>query len=249
MSRKPLKYLRNAEIEAITGDRIRQYEAKAKCRVALPVPLDKIVEQTLGLDISWDEIEERSGEMVLGGLMVRSRTVVLNEKHLPLFQSKPGLERSTLGHEAAHWDLEHRADANTPSLFGDPDGGDDDRVDCRKTTRTGDLLHVLLDLACRNHQAYRLYKELTEGQDTPEQKSAMDRYQSALLMPEWLVREAAKRYDLSKLSSLYDFAQEAQVTISNLTTRLRRLGLIHKVGTGNRVFLTEAEATGRKGLF
>ena len=106
-------------------------------------------------------------------------------------------------------------------------------MDCRKTARTGDLLHVLLDLACRNHQAYRLYKELTEGQDTPEQKSAMDRYQSALLMPEWLVREAAKGYDLSKLSSLYDFAQEAQVTISNLTTRLRRLGLIHKVGTGN----------------
>jgi hypothetical protein len=27
-----------------------------------------------------------------------------------------------------------------------------------------------------------VYKELTEGQDTPEQKSAMDRYQSALLI-------------------------------------------------------------------
>ena len=43
-------------------------------------------------------------------------------------------------------------------------------------------------------------------------------------MPEWLVRESAKKYDLSRLNHLYDFAEEAQVTISNMTTRLKRLG-------------------------
>jgi hypothetical protein len=212
------------------------------------VPVDKIVEQVLGLAISWDEIEERQGEMVLGGLLSRKKTVVLNEKHLKLFEEKPGLERSTLGHEAGHWDLENRAEALMPSLF-DEEPEDEDRIDKRKTTRSGELLDVLLDLACRNYRAYKLYKELTQGQDTPEQKSAMDRYQSALLLPEWLVRERAQQYDLSRLNQIYDFAAEAQVTISNMTTRLKRLRLIFKVGQGNRVYLTEAEATGQKGLY
>jgi hypothetical protein len=248
LSRTPLKFLRNEQIEATTSERIRRYEAAAKTTVRFPVPVDKIVEQVLGLSIYWDEIEERQGEMVFGGLLVRTKTIVLNEKHMKLFEEKPGLERSTLGHEAAHWDLEHRAESQTPSFFDD-NSDDGDRIDKRKTTRSGELLDVLLDLACRNHRAYRLYKELTEGQDTPEQKSAMDRYQSALLMPEWLVRAAARKYDLSRLNHLYDFADEAKVTISNLTTRLKRLGLIYKVAQGNRVFLTEVEATNQKGLF
>ncbi len=248
MSRMPLKFLRNEAIEAKTSSRIRRYESLTKTTVRLPVPVDKVVEQVLGLSISWDEIEERQGEMTFGGLLVRTKSIVLNEKHLKLFEEKPGLERSTIGHEAGHWDLENRSEALTASLFND-EPGNEDRIDKRKTTRSGELLDVLLDLACRNHRAYKLYKELTEGQDTPDQKSAMDRYQSALLMPEWLIREGAQKFDLSRLNRIYDFAHEAQVTVSNMVTRLKRLGLIYKVGKGNRVFLTEDEATGRKGLF
>jgi len=45
----------------------------------------------------------------------------------------------------------------------------------------------LLAKAQQDERAYRLYKQMTAGQDTPEQKSAVDRYQSALLMPEWLL--------------------------------------------------------------
>ena len=107
------------------------------------------------------------------------KTIVLNEKHLKLFEEKPGLKRSTLGHEAAHWDLEHRANSQTPSLF-DEEPEDEVRIDKRKTTRSGELLDILIDLACRNYRAYKLFKELTEGQDTPEQKSAMDRYRGLL---------------------------------------------------------------------
>jgi hypothetical protein len=34
------------------------------------------------------------------------RKIILNEKHLALFKEKPGLERSTIGHEAGHWDVD-----------------------------------------------------------------------------------------------------------------------------------------------
>ena len=42
------------------------------------------------------------------------RKILLNEAHLPLFKEKPGLERSTIGHEPGHWDLD-QAPAGTQS--------------------------------------------------------------------------------------------------------------------------------------
>ena len=102
MSKQHLKYLRNEIIEDITAQRIREYEAKAGVTVKLPIPLEEIVEQVLGLDFDWDEIEEQPGEQILGGLDAANRKILLNEKHLPLFHEKPELERSTIGHEAGH---------------------------------------------------------------------------------------------------------------------------------------------------
>ena len=42
----------------------------------------------------------REGEQILAGLIPEQRRIVLNTKHLGLFEEKPGLERSTIGHEA-----------------------------------------------------------------------------------------------------------------------------------------------------
>src|ERR1700730_18642502 len=119
MSKQPLKYLKNEVIEEGTARRIREYEAKTDGTVKLPVPIEKIVEQVLGLDFEWDEIEEQPGEQILGGLVAAERKIVLNEKHLSLFKEKPGLERSTIGHEAGHWDIDiDRAKLNHPTFPG-----------------------------------------------------------------------------------------------------------------------------------
>jgi hypothetical protein len=74
--------------------------------VLLPVPLEEIVEQVLGLDFDWDVIEEQPGEQILGGLDAKNRKILLNEAHIDLFDEKPGLLRSTIGHEAGHWELD-----------------------------------------------------------------------------------------------------------------------------------------------
>ena len=116
MSKQPLKYLKNEVIEDVTASRIREYEAKAGVTVKLPVPVEQIVEQVLGLNLDWDEIEEQPGEQILGGLVAAERKIILNEKHLALFEAKPGLERSTIGHEAGHWDIDiDRARLNHPA--------------------------------------------------------------------------------------------------------------------------------------
>src|ERR1700722_972932 len=118
---------------------------------------------------------------------------------------QPGLLRSTLIHEAGHADLEGGLGDQGPSLFG----AEDDRA-LRHSTKSNQQIEILLDLALRNERAYRMWRKLTESQDTPEQKSAMDRYQSAFLMPKWLLAEAAQRYDLMRWRpDLYALADEA----------------------------------------
>jgi hypothetical protein len=84
MTRNRLKYLRNETIEDITAQRIRQYEATAGVTVELPVPVEEIVEQVLGLDFDWDVIEEQPGEQILGGLDAVNRKILLNGAHTDL---------------------------------------------------------------------------------------------------------------------------------------------------------------------
>ena len=119
MTKQHLKYLRNEAIEDITAQRIREYESKVGVTVTLPMPLEEIVEQVLGLDFDWDKIEEQPGEQILGGLDVANRKILINETHSDLFEQKPGLLRSTIGHEAGHWDVDvDRSKLGQPMLPG-----------------------------------------------------------------------------------------------------------------------------------
>jgi len=247
MSKPHLKYLKNEVIEEVTASRIREYEAKAGVMVTLPVPIEKIVEQVLGLDFEWDVIEEQPGEQILGGLVAAERKIILNEKHLALFKEKPGLERSTIGHEAGHWDIDiDRARLNHPTFAGfevNP------QVVKRHSSKADRVIEVLFNRAMHDDRAYRLYKKLSEGQDTPEVRSAVDRYQSALLMPAWLMREAEGCFDFTRWRDLYRLAEEAQVNITNLTVRLQRLGLIYLRDGDKTIYRSKAEFTGQGSLF
>ena len=247
MTKQHLKYLRNEAVEEITAQRIREYESKVGVTVALPVPIEEIAEQVLGLDFDWDVIEEQPDEQILGGLDVANRKILINEAHSKLFEDKPGLLRSTVGHEAGHWDIDvDRSKANHPLLPGI------DLASCmakRHACKTDRLIEVLFTKAMTDDRAYRAYKELTAGQDVPEVRSAVDRYQSAILMPKWLIQEAAQRYDFLKWRDLYRLAEEAQVNITNLTVRLQRLGLIYLRDGDKTIYRSEGEWSGQKSLF
>jgi hypothetical protein len=246
MNRNHLKFLRNTAIEAITGQRIREYESKAGVPVSLPVPIEKIVEQVLGLRFDWDEIEEQPGETILGGLVVEQRKILLNEKHLGLFKEKPGLERSTVGHEAGHWDIDvDRAKALHPTL----PGFEISSVVVKRLSTKSKLLVEVLNRAMTDDRYLQVYKRLTADQDSDEVRSAVDRYQSAMLMPDWLMREAAERFDLTRWPDLYRLAEEAQVTISNLVVRLHRLNMIYIPEGTKDIYRSKDEYTGQRQLF
>ncbi len=247
MTNHRLKYLRNEAIEDITAQRIREYEAKVGVAVKLPVPIEEIVEQVLGLDFDWDVIEEQPGEEILGGLDAVNRTILLNETHNDLFEEKPGLLRSTIGHEAGHYDIDiDRAKLLHPTLPGMEMSPLIAKRQARKSDR---LIEVLFTKAMADSRAYRLYRQLTDGEDAPEVRSAVDRYQSALLMPKWLIQEAERCYDFTNWPGLYRLAEEAQVNISNLTVRLQRLGLIYLRDGDKTIYRNKDEWSGQKRLF
>ncbi|MBM81082.1 MAG: hypothetical protein CMJ78_10870 [Planctomycetaceae bacterium] len=238
--------MRTKVIDEVTAMRIRQYEELGGQPVTFPVPIENIVEGVLGLDFDWDEIEEQPGEQILGGLIAEERKILLNTNQMELFQEKPGLERSTIGHEAGHWDIDiDRTSLNHPTFAG---------FDCRtevvfRNAKNSDLLVEVLNRAYHDDRFYKLYKQLTVGQDSPDVKSAVDRYQSSLLMPAWLIHDAATRYDFTNWRDLYDLADEAQVNISNLTVRLQRLDLLYIPEGSKTLYRNRDHFTGQKQLF
>lgn len=241
------KFLRNEFIEDITAQRLREYEVKFGVTLTLPIPIEKIVEQILGLSFDYDEIEEHPGEQVLGGLDAVNRTILINMKHQDLFDKTPGLLRSTIGHEAGHWDV----DIDRSKLFHPTLPGIDlkSQIVKRQTTKSDRLIDVLVRKAMTDDRAYKALKQMTEGQDSPEVRSAVDRYQSALLMPAWLMKEADADTDLTKWPNLYRLAERAEVTISNLTVRLQRMGLIFLRDGDKKIYRSQDEFRGQKMMF
>jgi hypothetical protein len=68
-------------------------------------------------------------------------------------------------------------------------------------------------------------------------------------VPKWLMLEAADQHDLTNWCDLYRPTELAQVTISNLTVRLQRLGLIYLRDGDRTLYRSKDEITGQKKLF
>lgn len=82
---------------------LQRHEAVTGESVGLPVPVEDIIERTMGLTILYDEINEPPGTKILGALSPSDRLIVLNERHIDLFEEVVGPEKFTLAHELGHW--------------------------------------------------------------------------------------------------------------------------------------------------
>ncbi len=82
---------------------LARHSSAAGTPVALPVPIELIIEQTYGLEILWEDVPEPSGTVILGALAPSHRRIVLNMRHQALFEQYMGPERFTLAHELGHW--------------------------------------------------------------------------------------------------------------------------------------------------
>jgi hypothetical protein len=233
-----VRFIRNIDIENIAEQRLAEYERKTLKTIKPPVPLEKVLAQVYGLTVLWDEIDELPGETVLGGLKTDKRLIVLNQSRINLFKEKPGLERSTLGHEAGHWEFDvDKGSLDYPKLFERPD-----LESGQRPSGTGEV-EVFAGTGCAPK-----FLDGLRRRDTADQERIANRFAAALSMPSKLVREAGEDFDFMRWRDLYKMAEAFEVNISALTVRLQQLGFIYI--DGNKQFHRSiAEAQGQQQLF
>jgi hypothetical protein len=221
-----MKFYRNQQIEDQAGRRLDELEQVLGRPLAPPVPIDVLAERVLGLDFLWEAITELPGEVILGGIQPAKRLIVLNENRRALFDAKPGLERSTKGHEMGHWDLfVDRARLDHPTLFEAEAEGDGNRMTVLRSSPVGDV--EVMKLLLRDPEGRELLRKMEAHADRPDEARSVNRYAAALSLPPRLLRPAVLAIDRSDWRNLYPIADQFNVTISALKVRLEQLGLLY----------------------
>lgn len=168
--------------------------------VTLPVPIDKIIEGTYELEVLYDEIDEPPDIMILGALRPAQRRIVLNERHMDMFEGWVGPERFTLAHELAHWVY----DADDPNQLS------------FDLTSAGPA-----EQFCYHREAPRLADQLRIREINANKLA------SHLLLPDHLIRQVPVDEILADFRGR---AAEWGVSRQTLRIRLETLGLIDSDG-------------------
>ena len=98
-------FYRWEEVEAIAGRLHRQLCALRGEPIELPIDVDAVGEQLLGLSWLYEPIPEPRGTTIFAALHPEQRLIVLNERYVETFGRNEGLERFTKAHELGHWVL------------------------------------------------------------------------------------------------------------------------------------------------
>jgi hypothetical protein len=163
---------------------------------SLPVPVERIVEDQFDLRILWEDLDEPPGELILGALQPKTRTICLNERHQDLLLQFIGPYQFTLGHELGHW-LYDAGHPDQLSLLSESDAA----VFCRQPSQR----EVLSPGRLREVNA--------------------NKFAACLLMPAHLIRAAVRQPLGSSVEEVRALAVSWGVSQSALRIRLEELGL------------------------
>lgn len=237
-----MTFYRNNTIEETVEERLLEFERTLGRPLTLPVPMDQFGELVLGLDLLWDDIEELPGELILGGILPKKRLVVLNDRRRSYMEQKPGLERSTKGHEFGHWDLfVDRATLDHPVLFAEEGDG----PFALRSSPSGDV--AVIKRLESSEEGRALLKKMQARADEADEARSVNRYAACVSMPRSLLREEASKIDRTLWPNLYDLAERFDVTISAMVVRLKQLDLLFI--KDKELFESHAHAIGQHSLF
>jgi uncharacterized protein DUF955 len=203
-------FYRWEEIEAMAAALHRRFEAYSGVPLSLPVDIDAIGEQLLGLSWLYELLPEPRGMTILAALFPERQLVVLNERHSEAFGRNEGLERFTKAHELGHW-VCHVGVGRRKTVVGS------EGVRAAVGPLSEPALH-----ACTT-AVYRLPTAACEAERDWQEKHA-NWFAAALLMPPVPLRRAAAEVDISAWRGRYELRDRCGVSISALNARLRQLG-------------------------
>jgi len=101
-----IPWMAKEEIALKASDLLKDFERNAEYAVKPPIPVEDIIERTLGVELRYVDLQKILGkDDVLGATYVASRVICVNER---LFENgSEGRVAFTCAHEAGHWVL-HR---------------------------------------------------------------------------------------------------------------------------------------------
>lgn len=110
------KFLSDAQLEGMANRLLDRYQSLYGAVLRPPVPVERILEDVLDLNILWDKVCERPRQSILAELNPSSKTVVFNESRRMLIDETPGLYQTILAHEAGHWEIhvDHALSTQSP---------------------------------------------------------------------------------------------------------------------------------------
>lgn len=200
-------FIPDAVLEQRALDLLREHERRTGAPASLPVPIDAIVERTLGLRVVWLPIEQLPGEIILARIDPDYRghpTIQMNENRVSHFEEYFGTEQFSLAHEAGHWVLHYgRGRGRQLGLLPDTAEQADTVVLCRRMS------------------------------DGDRRELQADRFAAYLLLPEHLVLPVADRYDLVRWSGVARLARDCGVSKRAMARRLDCLGMIRLGSDGD----------------
>lgn len=216
--RKPVHFIPADVLERRSAELLARHATRFGPIERFPVPIEQIVEGTLGLVISWEDLPS-SGGLALGAVRPALRTVALNDLARDYFREFPGSEAFTFAHEAGHWVLHI-----DEGLVGQPTLG--------LTVASSE------DVIC--HRA-------AEGPRPPAEWQA-DTFAASLLIPRDLLAQALRDAEhFQNWPTLIRLATHIGVSITALRIRLEQVGLLF-VGPNGELYPSRLDAEGQRRL-
>jgi Zn-dependent peptidase ImmA (M78 family) len=98
-------FIPDATLEELANELLERYERDIEPIYRPPVPVEKIADFLLELNLEWLGIPDTEAEPILAYLDPGSKTIRLNERRLAFFEHYPGTYQYTLAHEIGHYQL------------------------------------------------------------------------------------------------------------------------------------------------
>lgn len=242
----PSQFNKDEVIDSIATAYNQAYREHSDNKQGYPVDMEYLID-LFEIAMLYESIEEPDGAIFLARYTpAPEERITINQQHADLFEERPYVYASALGHEVGHRALRHsdlsKAGTSTPSLFGDEKpttqhfhksswgqfGMTKEEVVQRKA-----LVQQIAKQAVVNEQARQVITQLQRFYEPEWMFWQAEHFSRCLLIPkDRLLEQLENSWDLSRWSSIYRLAEIFGVSGSIMRRRLEKLGIIKIVDDG-----------------